>query len=648
MMMAEKNDNQVRSLRRVDRLSTVVLFVSAALLIGLAGRVFWLQTNVTSADTGSLQSQHDVRVTLMARRASIYTADSTLIAGSVRVYNMFADPGYIFDPQGNLNALAGAQLAASRKIMADAMGRVLNENPQDFLPWLKSHLYYANGSLRRFIWLQRDADHAFHHRFETIKRGLILRSRRALRDHHPALAQEYFHALDGIGFILSTRRVYPLGNFAGQVIGFTNSEHGLNGLEEQLNSLLVGRNGQAVYVKDAAARALWIKKHNYRLPSDGMRVWLTLDTTIQQIAQYELDKAGKAFKDRSAVAIVMNPWNGDILAMANYPPLNPNTWQKTPQNFWRNRAVTDPYEPGSVFKPFNLSWALKNHVVTLNTVFDTYNGRYRDPTGRLIKDVGGWPKLTVENILVYSSNIGMTQIGWKMGIPMEYQAIHAFGFGRMTGCILPGESPGIVRPESQWTKGMETSVSFGYGIAVTPLQLCRGLCAIANGGWLPTPQIIKAVEVSPGKLETWSQIAGPQPWKKIVPRAIEKQVRMAMEQVMVRGTGQYAISPLYRLFGKTGTANLAVAGQDGYHAHQYNATFIAGGPLPVPRLVCVVAAHEPDPHLGHYGGTVAGPACSAILTRSLQYLQVPPDQGPKTDPWWGKEALLKRLKGLSH
>ncbi|MGC8625196.1 MAG: peptidoglycan D,D-transpeptidase FtsI family protein [Phycisphaerae bacterium] len=648
MMMTEKNDNQVRSLRRVDRLSTVVLFVSAALLIGLAGRVFWLQTNVTSADTGSLQSQHDVRVTLMARRASIYTADSTLIAGSVRVYNMFADPGYIFDPQGNLNALAGAQLAASRKIMADAMGRVLNENPQDFLSWLKSHLYYANGSLRRFIWLQRDADHAFHHRFETIKRGLILRSRRALRDHHPALAQEYFHAPDGIGFILSTRRVYPLGNFAGQVIGFANSEHGLNGLEEQLNSLLVGRNGQAVYVKDAAARALWIKKNNYRLPSDGMRVWLTLDTTIQQIAQYELDKAGQAFKDRSAVAIVMNPWNGDILAMANYPPLNPNTWQKTPQNFWRNRAVTDPYEPGSVFKPFNLSWALKNHVVTLNTVFDTYNGRYRDPTGRLIKDVGGWPKLTVENILVYSSNIGMTQIGWKMGIPMEYQAIHAFGFGRMTGCILPGESPGIVRPESQWTKGMETSVSFGYGIAVTPLQLCRGLCAIANGGWLPTPQIIKAVEVSPGNLETWSQIAGPQPWKKIVPRAVEKQVRMAMEQVMVRGTGQYAISPLYRLFGKTGTANLAVAGQDGYHAHEYNATFIAGGPLPVPRLVCVVSAHEPDPHLGHYGGTVAGPACSAILTRSLQYLQVPPDQGPKTDPWWGKEALLKRLKGLSH
>ncbi len=646
--MAEKGNNQVNALRRADRLSTVVLFFSAVLLIGLAARVMWIQTHVTRADAGSLHSQHDVRVTLMARRASIYTSDSTLIAGSVRVYNMFADPGYIFDPKGVLNALSGEQLVASRKIMARAMARVLDENSADFLPWLKSRLYYTNGKLRRFVWLKRGANYAFYHHFETVKRSLIAQSRIALRDHHPVLAQEYFHALDGIGFILSTRRVYPLGDFAGQVIGFANSETGLNGLEEQLNSLLVGRNGQAVYVKDAAARALWIKKKGYRLPSDGMRVWLTLDTTIQQIAQHELDKAGKQFKPRSAVAIVMNPWNGDILAMANYPELNPNDYEKTPSNFWRNRAVTDPYEPGSVFKPYNLSWALKNHVVTLNTVFDTYNGRYRDPTGRLIEDVGGWPHLTVENILVYSSNIGMTQIGWKMGIPMEYQAIHSFGFGQMTGCILPGESPGMVRPESQWTKGMETSVSFGYGIAVTPLQLARGLCAIANGGWLPTPQIVKAVEVSPGKLETWSQIAGPQPWKKIVPRHTEKLVRRAMEQVMVRGTGQYAISPLYRLFGKTGTANLAIAGQDGYHAHQYNATFIAGGPRPNPRLICVVCVHEPDPHLGHFGGTVAGPACSKILTRSLQYLQVPPDQGPKTDPWWGKESLLKRLKGLSH
>ncbi len=647
-MMVEKGDNQVHALRRADSLSTVVLFFSAVILIGLAGRVLWIQTHVTRADSGSLHSQHDVRVTLMARRASIYTADSTLIAGSVRVYNMFADPGYIFDPKGQLNALTGSQLAASRKIMAGAMGRILNVNPDDFMAWLKSRLYYANGSLRRFVWLKRGADHTFYHHFETVKRTLISQSRRAIRNHHPILAQEYFHALDGIGFILSTRRVYPLGDFAGQVIGFANSEHGLDGLEAQLNSLLVGRSGQAVYVKDAAARALWIKKKGYRPPSDGMRVWLTLDTTIQQIAQHELDKAGQQFKPRSAVAIVMNPWNGDILAMANYPEMNPNDYQKTPPNFWRNRAVTDPYEPGSVFKPYNLSWALKNHVVTLQTMFDTYNGRYRDPTGRLIQDVGGWPELSVLNILVYSSNIGMTQIGWKMGIPMLAQGINAFGFGHTTGCILPGESPGMVRPEPQWTKGTLTSASFGYGIAVTPLQLARGLCAIANGGWLPTPQIIKAVEVSPGKLATWTQIAGPQPWKKIVPRNIEAQVCMAMEQVMVRGTGQYAISPLYRLFGKTGTANLAIAGKDGYHAHEYNATFIAGGPLPDPRLICVVCVHEPDPHLGHFGGTVAGPACSAILTRSLQYLQVPPNQGPKTDPWWGKESLLKKLKGLSH
>ncbi len=177
--MVEKNDKPIRTMRRVDRLSGMVLFFSAAMLIGLAGRVLWLQTHVTRADIGSLKSQHDVRVTLMARRASIYTSDSTLIAGSVRVYSMFADPGYIFDPKGNLNALAGAQLIASRKIMAAAMAGLLNENQEDFMAWLKSRLYYANGGLRRFVWLKRGANHAFYHQFEMVKRGLIHQSRLA-------------------------------------------------------------------------------------------------------------------------------------------------------------------------------------------------------------------------------------------------------------------------------------------------------------------------------------------------------------------------------------------------------------------------------------------------------------------------------------
>ncbi len=636
------------SLVRTDRTAGLVLAITLLILVGLVGRVAWLQTHVTRGDVMALKSQHKVAVGVMARRASIYTADSTLVAGSVRMYNLFADPGYIFDPAGKLNALNGTELKKSQAIMARAMGALLKENPHDFLAWLHSRLYYPAGGLCRFVWLKRLATRAFYDRYQKIREKLISTSRLALRHGEVNREMEYYHALGGIGFIRSTRRVYPLGNFAGQVIGFANSDTGLQGLESQLNSLLVGRSGRLVYVKDAAQRALWIQNRGYRPPSDGMRVWLTLNTVMQDAAQKALDKACKKFQARSGVAIIMDPHNGDILAMANYPTLNPNDYMKTPPQFWRNRAVTDPYEPGSVFKPFNLGWAFLHHVVNLRDVFFCYHGYYRDPTGRVIKDVGGWGYLTVENILVYSSNIGMTQIGWKMGIDRLCAGVNAFGFGHMTGCILPGESPGIVRPLSAWTKGTLTSASFGYGVAVTPLQLARAFSVFANKGRLPTPQIIKAVEVSPGVIKTWPQIAGPQRMKKILTRKVCHQLIGAMEQVMVRGTGQYAISPLYRFYGKTGTANLAIAGQDGYHHHEYNATFICGGPVPDPRLICVVSVHEPNPTLGHYGGTVAGPAASHMLTEALEYLQVPPDQGPKTDPWWGKESELKNLKGLSH
>ncbi len=635
-------------LRRVQRWGTLVLLSCVLLLGGLLGRVAWLQWHVTPADTRALTAQHTFRTLVMARRGSIYTADSTLIASSVRIYNFFVDPGLIFDPQGRLNALSGAALVAGRKLMARVVGRLLGVAPSTLLNTWRQKLYYANGSLRRFLWLKRDVDHAFYRRFEKARERLMAKCRQAMRAHHWNLANEYFHALDGVGFQESTRRVYPLGDFAGQVLGFVNSQGGLEGLEQQLNALLAGRPGHVRYTKDAADQVLWANRHGNRAPQNGMNIWLTINSVIQGLAQHQLDKACRKFQAHSGVAVVMNPQSGDIVAMADYPPLNPNTYQATPAPFWRNRAVTDPYEPGSAFKPFNLAWALKEHVVTLQTIFNCHHGTYHDPTGRLIQDVGGWGDLSVEDILVHSSNIGMTEIGWRMGIRRLYAGVWAFGFGQMTGSILPGESPGIVRPLGQWTKGTLTSASFGYGVAVTPLQLARALCAIANGGWLPTPQIVKAVEVQPGRLETWAQIAGPPVWLKIIPRWVAAEVRLAMEQVMVRGTGQYAISPRYRLFGKTGTANLALANRYGYHAHEYNATFIAGGPVPAPRLVCVVAVHAPNPQLGHYGGTVAGPACSRILTGALRYLQIPPDQGPATDPWWGKEAQLKKLKGLSH
>ncbi|HTV47322.1 MAG TPA: penicillin-binding protein 2 [Phycisphaerae bacterium] len=634
--MPPNSDSSLQSLNRADRLATTVLSLGGLLLVLLLGRVFWLQTHVTVAAEHSLESQHDVRVDLMARRATIFMADSTPAAVSVRVYDMYADPGYIFDPEENLNALSGDQLTASRQIMADALGQLLNEDPASLLAWMQSQLYYPDKSLRRFILLKQGADEDFYNKFQAMSQHLIDESQELIHSD-PNAAEEYFHALDGIGFQDSTQRVYPLGTLAGQVLGFTNAQGGLQGMEDQLNSLLVGRDGQLVYVKDASQRAIYIDQKGFQPANDGMDVWLTLDTLIQGITEQELDSTCEKYQAPEGEAIVMNPFNGDILAMANYPSLDPNNYQQTNSAYWRNRTVTDPYEPGSVFKPFNVAWGLQNQLIRLSEVFNCHEGRYIDPTGRLITDVDNNGLLSVEDILVVSSNIGMTQIGWKMGITNLDQGITTFGFGSTTGSIVPGESPGIVPPLSQWTHGTLTSASFGYGVAATPLQLVRAFCAFANGGRLVTPQIVRAVAVGGGHVESWSQIAGPQPSEQIISPDVCNQMIGAMEQVLIRGTGKNAISSAYRIFGKTGTAYLALRGQDRYSSDAYNSTFIGAGPVGNPRLVCIVVVHQPNPQLGHFGGVVAAPACVQILTRALEYLQVPPDQTPRTDPLWKQQ-----------
>ncbi len=613
-------------LRKIDRLTALVLGGTAAILLGLLGRVAYLQTHVTANDRAKLVAQHTVDEPLMARRAAIYASDSTLLAGSVRMYNLFADPGYIIDPKGTLNALQGTQERQAFILLSRTLSPLIHMPAAAIRQDISAHLRYKDGSLRRFLYLSKQRGQKFYDAFQSAKRKLHLAARRAFAKNHANRALVLYHALDGVGFTRSTKRVYPLGPLAGQVIGFANVNTGLQGLENQCNDLLRGRAGHVILVKDAGRQTLYIRHGGFRAPRDGDSVWLTLNTTMQGYAEHALDRACGQFQAVSGAAVIMDPYNGHILAMANYPPFNPADFQHSNPDFRRNRAVTDPYEPGSVIKPFTVGWAIQHHVIKMTDTFFCHDGRYRDPTGRLITDVEGYGTLTVENILVHSSNIGMTQIGWKLGIPRLYAALHAYGFGQVTGCELPGDNPGIVRPERAWTKGTLTSASFGYGIAVTPLQLARALCTLANGGYRITPRILLAVETRPGHLTSWNAIAGPPMEKRILSPATALQVRLAMEQVMLRGTGRNAISPYYRMFGKTGTANLAIAGQDRYAAHEYNATFICGSPVIHPRLIAVVSVHRPNPKYGHYGGTVAAPACSHMLQKSLLYLQVPPDQ----------------------
>jgi cell division protein FtsI (penicillin-binding protein 3) len=329
----------------------------------------------------------------------------------------------------------------------------------------------------------------------------------------------------------------------------------------------------------------------------------------------------------------MDPHTGRILAIANYPFLDPSQFATAPSDIRRNKAVTDPYEPGSIFKPFVLGWAIEKKIVKPTDVFDCRAGYYVDPTGRVVKDTHAVGVATVADILVQSSNIGMTQIGWKMGIPTLHEAVTKFGFGSRTGVELPGDQKGLVQPLNKWTKGTLTSASFGYAVAATPLQLVRAFCTFANGGYLVTPRILDSVEESPGKTVRWSELAGPAPEQQIISEQTCEQMRNIMEGVYgEHGTARTAASKIYRLYGKTGTAHVAGKGrgdgQAGYGAHEYNASFLTGGPMTAPKVVAIVTIHKPDPSLGHFGGTVAAPAATAIVERTLLYEQVPGDKPP--------------------
>ncbi len=328
------------------------------------------------------------------------------------------------------------------------------------------------------------------------------------------------------------KRVYPLGPLAGHVIGFANNYEGVDGMEHQLDFLLHGIPGSMYVTQDASRHTLLIQDQRYSAADDGRDVWLTIDTVMQGIAEEELKKAVDGEGAEGGTAIIMDPFTGKILAIANYPFFDPTNPTGAALATARDKAVTDPFEPGSIFKPFVMSWAIEKHIVKPTDVFSGYNGVYHDPTGRVVRDDASYGALTVHDILVKSSNIGMTQIGWKMGMPMVYEAVTTFGFGSRTGVELPGDQKGLVPPLNQWTSGTLTSASFGYAVAATPLQLLRAFATFANGGYLVTPRVIHAVEESSGKAVTWGDVAGPPMQKQIMSAATCETMRTIMIDVL--------------------------------------------------------------------------------------------------------------------
>ncbi len=545
---------------RLRLLLLLILLVFGA----LAARTAYLQTIRASALAAAATAQTKTSVVMPAVRGTIFDRLGTPLAIGEEATDVIADPMQISNPRGEAKVAAGV-LGISRSLVY----RELADRG------------------RGFVYIERKAP--------------------ALKAS--ALAKK---SLTGFTFQADQRRVYPQGTVGAPVLGYAGTDNtGLAGLELQLNSVLSGRSGRATIVRDATGEVVDTQQN--QPARDGKDVFLTLDSHIQAEAEQVLQETVSHWHAKDATAIVMDPRTGAILAMAQEPGYDANSF---PQAFAHGdtveHAINDVYEPGSVFKVVTIGGALSEHKVTPETHF-LIPDRLR-VSNRIIHDAEHhapeW--MTVSQILQHSSNVGTVTIAERyLGETGLKHWMARFGFGSKTGLDFPGESAGIL--PSYWSGSTIGNVPIGQGVSVTAIQLAAAYSAIANGGVWIRPHLVDHI---PGEKPA------PAYRRRVLSPAIDEQLRTMLKGVVSdQGTGVLAAIPGYSVAGKTGTAQKP--GPNGYLPGKYVATFIGMVPSAAPRLVVLVSVDEPQGQI--YGGTVAAPAFEQIASFDLQYLGVSPD-----------------------
>ncbi len=422
--------------------------------------------------------------------------------------------------------------------------------------------------------------------------------------------------IEGILPLKDTIRFHPSRELAAQVIGITGWDNrGKEGLEFKFEDVLRGKT-KKITVKKTARHATQEFARQLR----GDSLVLTIDKTVQYIAEMALKDAVTKNGARSGMAIVMRPDTGEILAMAHFPLFNPNAFGEFDQNNWRNRAVTDAFEPGSTLKIFLAAGALDQGISSPDSLFFCGNGSYA-LGNKIIKDTHphGW--LTLAQIIKLSSNIGVAKVARLMGKDKLHTTLTRFGFGQKTGISCAIETQGALMPPAQWSTMDTAAIAFGQAISVSAIQLACAVSGIANKGILMRPRLISAIIDGEGSIkESYPS--------KVVGRAVSKKTALAVTQMMASvvkkgGTGTQAHLPGYGVCGKTGTAQKAKPHSKGYSDTAYTALFVGFAPQKKPELTCLVVVDEPQK--SHYGGTVAAPAFKTILRKTFNYLNIPPD-----------------------
>ena len=541
--------------RRVSLLFTLFLL----LLAGAVVRGMWLGTVQGQDLRGRAVAQQVEEVAVSARRGTITDRNGLELAVSEDSSTVYANPFLIKDPgsvAGQLSPLTGIDYETLIKKLANRK--------------------------QGFVYLKRKLD--------TDKGKAIAKLR-----------------LTGIGVMNEPRRRYPQSWLAAQVLGTVGTDnYGLAGIEESHEKQLHGNDGKRKIVRDALGKPISLVEQKRDEPGKDLR--LTIDATIQERVETVLAGVGQTFRPKGATALVLDPRNGEILALANWPRVNAADPSGAPAYARQNRAVAASYEPGSTFKAFTVAGALEERMIQPSTRFDL--PPVLQVADRKIKESHdrGYVSLSVGQILAQSSNVGAVKIGLRLGPQRFDKWVRRFGFGSPTGVEMPGEQQGIVPGWRQYSGSSLGNLPIGQGLAVTPMQMAAAYQAIAMKGVTHRPHIV---------------MGDPAPARRVVSEKTATQVSRMLEGVLgAGGTAQEAQVPGYKLAGKTGTAEKPDE-YGGYSKTKYVASFIGYAPARNPRLLVAVMVDEPQGEI--YGGVVAAPAFEKIVSFALPYLGIPPD-----------------------
>jgi len=433
--------------------------------------------------------------------------------------------------------------------------------------------------------------------------------------------------LNGVQFREENKRFYPQQKLAAHIIGRVNiDELGAGGIEYKYNSILQGKKGQGIILRDAKRRGY--RFQTLKEPQPGMDLVLTIDETIQYIAEEELEKAVHRTKASWGTVIISQPFSGEILAMANYPTSSHDSPQLD-----RNRAIHHTYAPGSTFKIITASAALESGKVNLKDQFDCSRG-FISIAGNNIRDHKKFGTLLFPEVIIHSSNVGTIQVGQQTGEENLYKTITDFGFGQRTGIDLSAEENGIFRPINNWTKISLSSLSIGYEIAVTAIQMLQATNVIANKGVITRPKIVKKIlDPSIGAKKTSLQ------FKRVISEETAVRLTSIFREVTKKGTGKEAQVKGYDVAGKTGTSQKFDPSTGRYSSHAHTASFVGFVPAEKPVISMIVVLDDPQGQF--YGGQVAAPVFQKIATQVLRYLRIPPqktsDEHLVTAKYWRQD-----------